>query len=499
MGPGLFFDDDGRIHIRLSHTTNNVPGVVDYDGGTDPRQLRLAISHGEPAPLRVENCKFVHFDHLDIRFGGERTLAVAGSTGVVFDHMRFLAGQAGIRVLGHNDGLVFRHCEVRAGVPPWMFRSDIKDEYRFMDGADNVRNRLGHGTSQAVFGGAPTNTGTEVHHCEFVDGHDLGLFGQGTRFHHNLIDNLHDDGLIVDFKDTSELEVARNVILRCVQVLGFALRKPENLGGERKVHRNLIDLRSPTNSIRPRPDGHLIKNDEENQDGSVFRYGQIYKGNSPDGPLDLFHNTCLVAQQTSQAGIQHYSGAKPTDKTRRSFNNVFIDVDPAEAAPAGHATAFLPPPDFRGPTDGNCYFSLAGASHPLLRHRGYDFGADHRVADSFLSLDDYHQGFGQTEGAQPNLHFEHSKAIYSPGFEKHGTDKDPAFVQIAPDGVPQFDDDLRPQIGSPLIGGGVDLSDAEVGIEDPEAPAGPPDRGCYDADDTSLDVGVDSRHHFPEP
>ena len=52
-----------RIHIRLSHTHNQVPGVADYGGEVDPRRLRIAIAtetmqtvarHGvEPCAVRA--------------------------------------------------------------------------------------------------------------------------------------------------------------------------------------------------------------------------------------------------------------------------------------------------------------------------------------------------------------------------------------------------------------------------------------------------------------
>jgi hypothetical protein len=108
-------------------------------------------------------------------------------------------------------------------------------------------------------------------------------------------------------------------------------------------------------------------------------------------------------------------------------------------------------------------------------------------------LEDYRNGVGQ----DPNSHHEHSQAIYPPGFEKNGREGDPLFHQIAPDGVPQFDDDLRLKGDSPARDHGIDLD--TIGITDPLAPPdGLPEMGCYESDTPGLDVGVDCRRHFPE-
>jgi hypothetical protein len=72
----------------------------------------------------------------------------------------------------------------------------------------------------------------------------------------------------------------------------------------------------------------------------------LYKADAPDGPLNLFHNTCLLRHRFGRAGFQHY--VSPEGGVRRSFNNIFVDVEP-EPDREAYATAFLPSPTFRGP------------------------------------------------------------------------------------------------------------------------------------------------------
>jgi hypothetical protein len=304
------------------------------------------------------------------------------------------------------------------------------------------------------------------------------------KFHHNWIHNLNDDAMIVDSVVTTDLEVFQNVIMKSLEAIGFAGREA---GGARKIYRNLIDLRSPTAGIRPRPAGHIVGKNDENNDGSVFRFGQLYKSNPPDGPLDLFQNTCLVANRSGLAGIQHYRLSE--GGMRRSFNNIFVDVDPDPKAGGDYATALLPSPTFLGPTDGNCFFQLSGEPRPLLRYLGYDIATTPFKFGSFTNLD-------ALRGPPPSTYFTHSMTLYGPGYEANSIEGDPGFRLIAPDGIPQFNDDLRLRSDGRARQKGVVLED--VGIDDPLAPQGSPDIGCYEFDQPGLQVGVDGRRQFPE-
>jgi hypothetical protein len=495
MGPGLLFDHDGdrKIHIRLSHTTNQVTGLADYAGPTDPRHARLAICRKLPPPLRVLDCKFVRLAHLTVRFGGTHTIRVQDSQDITFDHVRVMAASGGARLAGGNARITFGHCEFRGGVPSWMFRCDLKDEYRFDTGVQIERNKLGAATSTDLLSGASEpnavlDVDTLVHHCEFVDGHDLAMFGQGMRFHHNWIYNMNDEALRLGADAVTDLDVHHNVIMKSLVALNMVTG---SAGGPRRVHYNLIDLREPTAGSRPQPPGHLVDKDDDLPEDGVFRSGILYKPQAPDGPLDLFHNTCLVRRRyLGLAGFQHY--ANSLGGQRRSFNNIYVDVEPVPDAD-GYATTFLPEPAFRGPTDGNCVVQLGGVARPLLRHAKYES----RPARTYQDLSAYQNG--EAIEGPPSLHFEDSKVHYPPGFEAEGIDADPQFRQTDPSGFVSFDDDLLLRPGSPAEQHGVILANPDVGIDDPSAPPGRPDIGCYVADDPGLRVGVDGRRRFPEP
>jgi hypothetical protein len=140
MGPGLWQDDRGYLHIRLSHTTHGLPGVEDYTGPTDPREIPLAIwCRDELKPtLWVDDCDSVHIEHLDIRHGGGDTVKVSKSSDVRLDHLSIRCGPNGITIGEDCQQIRITNTAVDGGLPPWYFRSDRKDEYTLHNGQRNL-------------------------------------------------------------------------------------------------------------------------------------------------------------------------------------------------------------------------------------------------------------------------------------------------------------------------------------------------------------------------
>lgn len=493
MGPGLFFSrDTGRIHIRLSHTSNNVEGLADYQGEVDPRKLRLAISHKDRTAFLVKESSFIRFENLSIRFGGETTLHIERTQNLVFDHVRILAATQGVHFVRNTD-MVFSHCEVRGGMPSWLFRSDIKAQYYFKDGDVVVENRLGQKTSLTLLFGDHANSNIEIHYCEFLDAHDLYLFGQTTYFHHNWIHNLNDEALVIDEYKTQNLHIFQNVITQCLSAVSYS---GGTVSGPTYIYRNLIDLRQPTAGVRPRPSG----------DQKVFRFGNIYKTHKIDGEVHLFQNTILVFRQPLDlASYKHYyntQGANP----RRSFNNIFVSINPE--SDFDQPIMLLPSPSFPGPTDGNCYFRIGSKTKPLFRFLGYSFtdplepalNCNNCEAGNFDNLTALRGDSTTNPVTEPSLLFKQSKSQYPPGYEAVSIAEDPLFRRIGGAGTSLFDsDDFRLGSLSPARGHGIELP-PDLKVLDPLAPFQDqerPDIGCYVFDGPGLDVGVDGRRHFP--
>jgi hypothetical protein len=203
MGPGIWVDrnvsptNPQRVHIRLSHTHNNVPGLADYGGKTDPRQLRIAIATEPMQTLRITDASYLRFENLDIRYGGDVTTFIASTTGLVFDHVRFSASTYGVRTRDNED-LTFQHCDFDGGKPSWYFRNDGKKEYWFLKGNTATRNNLGKQTMRSLFVPSRLDNRTIIRHSEFHDAHDLYLGGNVVDFHHNWVHNLNSEGVFVD-------------------------------------------------------------------------------------------------------------------------------------------------------------------------------------------------------------------------------------------------------------------------------------------------------------
>jgi hypothetical protein len=471
MGPGIWFNDaTGRVHIRLSHTSNNINGLADYGGEIDPRQVPLALSPKDMTTLVVRGSSHLRIENLSVRHGGEYTVLLNGNEAVTFDHVRIFSGSYGLR--GNSHRTTLRHCEIDGGMPTWYFRSDRKAEYYFLNSGTIVLNNLGKQTVQALLLGNPNDEDTEVASCEFRSGHDLYLVGTRFRFHHNWIHNLNDEGLVLDSGDNPDARVFQNVITKTLSPISFAGTR---LGGPRYIYRNLVDVRAPTAGYRPRFPG----------DTDVWRYGNTFKSNDVDGLFDIFQNTFLVYAQGGQASYLHYRNLQGSS-LRRSFNNVFVAVNPN--SDADRAIAFLPSPCFPGPTDGNVYFRMGTATRDLLRYLNYACSGANEKAGSFANLDELYAS---------DL-FQQSKSRYAPGYEAQSIEANPRFKRIGADGVFRGTDDLRLGEGSPAIGGGVPLP-PDLNVLDPlGSDSGAPDIGAYPFGSAPLEVGVDGRRSFPQ-
>ena len=509
MGPGIWFDGVHRqVHIRLSHTHNNVNEWPDYTGITDPRTAKVALSKSLTPALSLTNCTYLRFGNMTLRFGGRETVLIRDCTDIDFDHVNIRAGSRAIRLEAnpdeHNERIVFHDCEIDGGMPTWFFRSDRKDEYHYVPAtlqnptqADVKLNTLGKVTTNNLLSSRQNASEIQVHHCELVNGHDVCIFGPHMRFHHNWVNNINDDALFMgsECSATEDAWVYRNVVTKVMTTLSFASDTPL---GDIRIFRNLFDIREPTLGIRPGKVGD-----------NPLRQGQFYKSNGVEGPFDLWHNTCLVlnagatfvaGQPTdlNRAGFTHYRVFRLGDEvagTRRSFNNIFVAAYPDSQFTK--AIAFLPPRTFEGPTDGNIY-ERVGPEDPGLGTEPR-FRVTGGTPADFADLDGYN-------------------AVHDP-WERDGIRANPLFISFDnAGGQPHPDDDLRPrsktatQEGSPAKGSAVEMPDDMTAIDhdaDVLAKKFGGDRGCYwtlkvpgfpglsFVPFDRMSVGVEGRMKFP--
>jgi hypothetical protein len=439
MGPGLWFDEETRkVHVRLSHTHNGVPGLKDYGGTVDPRKVRLALSSKDQVALQVSGASYVDFEGLDFRGGDDVTVRLQNVAYLTFDHVGVSSTTHGVRT-SNAASTTFVHCRFLGGLPEWFFRSDIKAG----DGP-------GAQTSRALLVGAKDDTHTTIEHSELRDGHDLYLTGSHVNIHHNWIDNMNDEALLLDAREARWVSVHENVITRSLSAVSFAgvVR-----GGPRRVYRNLIDLRQPTAGNRPRM-AH---------DTGALRYGHLFKSNPPDGPLDLFQNTILVS---SQSKLQGFFQLRPTRDSarRRSLNNIFVGVRRPGAAAQPILAAWPRTPQMV--SDGNAYFRV-----------GIDDDRVYRTID-------------------PERYFQHIwQLLQATGYEQHGSEGPPGFRSLVVGRLPRATDDFR-LAPSPVSHAGIPLPPPLDGIDPFDRPDFP-SPGAYGADGSRLLVGVEGRRMFP--
>lgn len=475
LGPGLWQGDDGHVHVRLSHTTHNLPEVEDYRGETDPRKLPLAIWPGgdtaEPT-VKISKCTGLEVRGLTIQHGA-RSVLVAGSTDVVLSHLVVNAGNYGIRIGEGCQDIRVTDSVVDGGLPRWSFRSDRKDDYVIDDGSKKGRpNDLGVATSRALIASHIKTRRLWVEHCEFVNGHDLQLGGSDVTFIRNWTRNLNDDALYVG-KVSINMQIIGNVLEECL----MGVTTESKSLGEIFVHRNLFDLRLPTRGRRPHPDPQLVP-EIPDLDLEVLRFGNLLKDDDEVNPeLNFTHNTVLVVDQRVASSYNLFRN--PWGSThRRAYNNIFVAIN--RHPQADRQIAYLPRPTDRAETNGNCYYRIGRSTAPMFRVREPE---SRMFADLAAATDPDDQYVIDNSAAHP------------PGFEKDGLDKNPRLRRYWPPFELPGVEDLRPAESSPARKQGISLATTALAwLEQlPE-----PDMGCYVTyDSPPLRVGVDGRRQIP--
>ena len=471
MGPGLWQDGQGHLHVRLSHTTLRVPGGEDYTGETDPRKVSLAIWGGDQdgQTLAIRACHGIEVRNITIRHGAGETVLITKSTRVSLDHVIVNAGPYGVRIGENCEDIRITNTLVDGGLPPWFFRSDRKDEYDLANGSHNA---LGKRTLNLLIDSHESAHGTWIEQSEFINGHDLQLNGVNVTFKSNWIRNLNDDGIFVG-KVATNMQILRNVIEQCLMGINVTT---DSAVGTVYIHRNLIDLRLPTLGRRPHPHPELMPS-KVLSELEPLRYGNLLKDGKADPELNFTHNTVLVVDQEGRSSyniFRSYGGPS----WRRAYNNIFLAINRTTAA--NLPVAFLPKPTDHSETDGNCYFRIGYHSAPMFA-----------VRESLLTFADI-ASLRDTE----NDYFSQSILHHPPGFEANGTDLNPRLRRYWPPFELPGVEDLRLADSSPAHHHGIPLDDLLPDLGDPVS-TGRPDVGCYPLDSPPLRVGVDGRRRFP--
>jgi hypothetical protein len=364
-------------------------------------------------------------------------------------------GTYGIRA-AQTGPLKLTGCRLYGNVAPWTFRSDAsKRDYPGRPHRNLSRLNthalleIDAGRESSVYA-FPQNDDWEIAYGEFTDAHDgLYLGGINARFHHNLVDNLQDDGLYLspmyarhrlDRKDP-EVHVYQNEFRTMLTALAFG--GTEATTSDRVfVYRNVFDLRGSVPTGRP-----TTKKAEP-----TYATGKIIgdHGSPPWPALTVYHNT-FVAAGSRDAAMALYGGARERNP-RRVFNNVFLHLGrlPGYVGPdpAGNATG-----------DGNVYWAPG-------------------TADKLAA--------GLFDRYRKSEVFAASKKLHPPGSDAGSRVVDPMFEKVEAD--PKAANDYRPKATSPLKDAGMPLP-AEWPDPLREKDAAKPDAGAIPVGGAAPRVG----------
>lgn len=424
-GPGLWYDNaTGHIHLRLAPTHVPAP-AVNYRGETDPRKLPLVLAGFQAIALHVDQGSHLRFQDLIIRGGGYTTVLLDHAVDVEFDNVTIWCGTYGIRA-ACTGPLRFHRSALYGNAAPWTYRSDTSKRdypgrpYRNITRLNtHALLEIASGLESSVYA-TPQNDRWEFSYSEFTEGHDgLYLGGINVRFHHNLVENLQDDGLYLSpmyfrhrlDKIDPEIHIHENVFRGMLTALAFG--GTETTTRDRIfIYRNLFDLRAPVYTGRP----------SAKQAGIVVSRGKLMgdHGSPPWPTMTIYQNTFVMADGSRDAAMAALGGSH-TQRPRRVFNNIFYHF----GGLPGYVEA---DPATNGVEDGNVY-----AADKI----------DDKVAAAFF----------QRFRASPQ--FAKSKDLYPPGSTTHSRVGPAGFMKNKRDGAVENDYRLRPD--SAAVGAGVAL------------------------------------------
>lgn len=502
-GPGLFYDiESGRIHVRLAHTRQSALGSDNYRGETDPRRLPLVISGvvGDSA-LTIDGADFVRVQDIVVRGSRAATVSVNDCRNIEFDGVTMYGGASPISVRD-TGGLSLWHCACRGIAAPWTFRGSLK--YRAIEA------RL-----FSASGWIPTGSGNfnfELAYSEFTDCVDGVFIGNvnNVLFHHNLLDNISDDGIYLTATTAYDgttpggpIHIYQNVLSRCLTTFAFGVghgRQKMTPTGRQSgkgvfICRNVIDLRRPVYYAQPEAGASELT--------SAGRISGDHGGPLWE-PMTIAHNTVLLRETPWR---NYYAGGLGSHMAggsmRRVFNNMFLHgtgvpghvlppvvpprseqpdaasdgksktVDPLDAlidgkTPAQPAAPKPVPLPVDYQTDGNLHWS---------------YGPEEVTAETLLGR------FRNSDA------FEDSRKLYAPGWTASDLVVDPQLAGYASDWRADADLTLRPD--SPARDAGVanDQIQRAASWFEPDRfqDAGRPDIGVIPFGSKPWRVGVQGR------
>ncbi|MBL8826421.1 MAG: right-handed parallel beta-helix repeat-containing protein [Planctomycetaceae bacterium] len=353
LGPGLWYDTQtSRLHARFSHT--HLPQIANYQGETDPRKLPLVVAPFNATPLHVDGGEHLVFQDIEFRGGGYKTVVLDHATHCEFRNVTIWCGTYGIQA-SRTQHLHLNGSRLYGNLAPWSARADASKR-DYPDRPHRNLSRLNThalieidaGRESSVYF-SPQNNHWLIEHCHLADAHDgVYLGGMNARFHHNLVENLQDDGIYLSpmylrhklDKTKPQIHIHENVFRGLLTALAFGGSEPDT-DDQLHVYRNLFDLRASVFTARP----------STRKAESTFSTGKLIgdHGSPPWPALNFYHNT-VVSQETCRDADMSSTATSRVPQPHRVFNNIFFHM--------ARLPNFTPPtPAAAVASDGNVYWS----------------------------------------------------------------------------------------------------------------------------------------------
>ena len=504
-GPGVWLDPvTDKVHFRASSTHWNQPGVTDYastpgaTAGTDPRTLSMSLSLYPYYSLNVM-ADHITFKNIVVQNGGAGSYSAlsAGPSAsdynehVTFDHCFFFLGRNGLKVATSKFTKI-TNSVFDGKLPSWVSRSDVKDDWDFLDYDGVSKGHAGtcRETQVCLFQNNLDNEDLEIAYSEFRNGHDgVQIWGIRTQFHHNLLENLNDEAIMFYGNAPSvNTQIYNNVIRKTTQPLSSS-QGLDSSSDTRYIYRNIIDGRYPVLSFRQlSPDPVL-----------VWRIGEDFKMNTPFPGMYCYQNTFIMPKIAGNYASVVWSNIDPEHlKPRQFLNNIYMTIQ-------NDSPFYAVPHDPMGPnlSNGNTWHRrITNPTTPELVW--YNSPLPATTTTEFATLADFLSSDVQTAYVTVN----------GVGWETNSLTAYPQFIDV-PDWSPAdggvfFNADYRIKSTSPsrytgFGTGGVLLPPPPVS-GDPDATHWPdtvpytttPDAGAVPYLGGPVAVGVDGSKRFPD-
>ncbi len=355
LGPGLWYDPQtSRLHARFSHT--HLPQIANYQGETDPRKLPLVVAPFNSTPLHVDGGEHLVFQDLEFRGGGYKTVVLDHATHCEFRNVTIWCGTYGIQA-SRTQHLHLNGSRIYGNLAPWSARADASKR-DYPDRPHRNLSRLNThalieidaGRESSVYF-SPQNDHWVIEHCHLADAHDgVYLGGMNAQFHHNLVENLQDDGIYLSpmylrhklDKTKPQIHVHENIFRQLLSAIAFGGTETD-ADDDIYIYRNWFDLRPPVFTARP----------STRKAESTFSTGKVIGDHgSPPWPAIFCYQNTVVALEPSRDADMGLAGSTRAGHPRRVFNNILWH--------GARLPGFLPPTPSDGVvSDGNLYWTPA--------------------------------------------------------------------------------------------------------------------------------------------